>query len=92
MTIEKLIEFGIAAKASKGIFVYHVFGYVLNITYYDASRKMMFTCAAEGKIYREETFDFNMTFEEFIAISRKFAAEMYEKGGSVPRMGSSMLN
>jgi len=92
MTLEKLVELGIARKLANEIFMYHVTGFAVDITYYGASRKFIFSSSMTGKVFKEEEVPSYLDFEDFI-VSVRIAAEVLHKTGHVlPRVGTCMLN
>lgn len=85
MTLDKLIELGIAAKITNEIFVYHVTGYFLDVHFHGNSRTLTFKSSIDGKVYEEKKLPHYIDFEDFIETVKPFAKKMHESG-HVPQM------
>jgi hypothetical protein len=92
MTLEKLIDLGIAAKVTNEIFVYHVTGFLTNITYHGNSKSIIFSSVIDGTVYREEKSPHYLDFEDFIAYAKGIANHMHNNGHPIPYLDGSNLN
>lgn len=92
MTTDKLIDLGIASKVTNEIFIYHVTGFLLNVTYHGNSKKITFACALTGKIFKEEVTPHYLDFEDFIETVQGFAKELHATSRPIQRLNETIWN